>query len=172
MPLRETLARVDADLAVGRIPVARQRLRGLVSSFPHDLTLRRRLAEVYRLYGDATEAGRWMYLEEDRNADETAAFEARYGSPGRRMKALAWRGPEATAATAFAEGQLVAVRTARAEELGRPVDWDDPASYRGGPEEESFEPWTAGGVLAGTGCLVVVLAALAIWVNGLVALFR
>ncbi len=48
---------------------------------PHDLTLRRRLAEVYRLYGDAAEAGRWMYLEEDRYAEETAAFEARHRSP-------------------------------------------------------------------------------------------
>ncbi|MFF8639116.1 DUF6584 family protein [Streptomyces pilosus] len=174
MPLRETLARVDADLSVGRVPVARQRLRGLISSFPHDLTLRRRLAEVYRLYGDAAEAGRWMYLEEDRNADETAAFEARYGSPGWRMKALAWQGPEAKAATAFAEGQLVAVRTACAEELGHPVDWDDPASYRDdleGEYEAPSEPWTVGGVLAGVGCLVAALVFLAIWVNGLVALF-
>ncbi|MDX3753645.1 hypothetical protein PV734_44720 [Streptomyces sp. AK08-02] len=106
-------------------------MRGLVSSFPNDLTLRRRLAEVYRLYGDAAEAGRWMYLEGDRNADETTAFEARYGSPGRRMKALAWHGLETKAANAFAEGQLVAVRTACAGELGHPVDWDDPAScYR------------------------------------------
>ncbi|MFI9547980.1 DUF6584 family protein [Streptomyces sp. NPDC052016] len=31
---------------------------------------------------DTAGVGRWMYLEEDRNADETAAFEARYGSPG------------------------------------------------------------------------------------------
>ncbi|MFD4029544.1 DUF6584 family protein [Streptomyces sp. NPDC058637] len=174
MPPRETLARVDADLAAGRVPVARQRLRGLISSFPHDLTLRPRLAEVYRLYGDAAEAGRWMYLEEDRNADETAAFEARYGSPGRRMKALAWHGPEAKAATAFSEGQLVAVRTACAEKLGHPVDWDDPTSYRddleGGYEAPS-EPWTVGGVLAGVGCLVVALVFLAIWVRGLVALF-
>jgi hypothetical protein len=174
MPLRETLSRVDADLATGRVPIARQRLRGLVSSFPYDLTLRRRLAEVYRLYGDAAEAGRWMYLEEDRNADETAAFEARYGSPGWRMKALAWRGPEAMAATAFAEGQLVAVRTACAEELGHPVDWDDPASYQDALEEESeepSEPWSVSGVLAGVGCLVGALAFLAIWVNGVVALF-
>ncbi|MFF9455695.1 DUF6584 family protein [Streptomyces flaveolus] len=174
MPLRETIVRVDADLAAGRVPVARQRLRGLISSFSHDLTLRRRLAEVYRLYGDTAEAGRWMYLEEDRNADETAAFEARYGSPGRRMKALAWRGPETKAATAFAEGQLVAVRIACAEELGRPVDWDDPASYRDDLEGECegpSEPWTVGGVLAGAGCLVAVLVFLAIWVNGLVALF-
>ncbi|MDH2390633.1 hypothetical protein QCN29_17915 [Streptomyces sp. HNM0663] len=176
MPLRETLARVDADLAAGRVPVARQRLRGLVSSFPCDLTLRRRLAEVYRLYGDAAEAGRWMYLEEDRNADETAAFEARYGSPGWRMKALAWRGPEAMAATPFAEKQLVAVRTACAEELGHSVAWDNPASYRDDSLQEKYEeapsePWTVVGVLAGGGCLVGALAFLAIWVNGVVALF-
>ncbi|MET7296692.1 DUF6584 family protein [Streptomyces griseoloalbus] len=174
MPLRETLARVDADLAAGRVPVARQRLRGLISSFPHDLMLRRRLAEVYRLFGDAAEAGRWMYLEEDRNDDETAAFEARYRSPGWRMKALAWQGPEAKAATAFAEEQLVAVRTACAEEMGHPVDWDDPASYRDdleGEYEAPSEPWTVGGVLAGVGCLGAALVFLAIWVNGLIALF-
>ncbi|MET7390380.1 DUF6584 family protein [Streptomyces sp. NPDC005529] len=173
MPLRETLARIDADLAAGRIPVARQRLRGLISSFPHDLTLRSRLAEVYRLYGDAAEAGRWMYLEEDRNADETAAFEARYRSPGWRMKALAWHGPETKAGTAFAEAQLVSVRTACAERLGHPVDWGCPASYREDLQEE-YEPpsgpWTKSGVLAGVGCLVAALVFLAIWVNGLVAL--
>ncbi|MFG3349761.1 DUF6584 family protein [Streptomyces sp. NPDC048018] len=175
MPLRETLDRVDADLAAGRVPAARQRLRGLVSSYPDDLALRGRLAEVYRLYGDAAEAGRWMYLEEDRDADETAAFEARYGPPGRRMKALAWRGPEARAATPFAEKQLLAVRTACAEALGRSVDWDDPATYLDGPESTDEEapsgPWTVGGVLAGVGCLVGAVAFLAIWVTGVVALF-
>ncbi|MEU6979293.1 DUF6584 family protein [Streptomyces sp. NPDC046371] len=173
MPLKETLTRVDADLAAGRVPVARQRLRGLVSSFPYDLTLRRRLAEVYRLYGDAAEAGRWMYLEEDRDAGETAAFEARYGSPGWRMKALGWRGPEALAATVFAEEQLVAVRTACAEELGHPVDWDDPASYRDSmepPYEVPSQPWSVGGVLAGVGCLTGALALVAVWVIGVVAL--
>lgn len=174
MPLTETLARVEGDLAAGRIPLARQRLRGLVSSFPHDLTLRRCLAQVYRLYGDAAEAGRWMYLEADRRAEETAAFEARYGSASRRMKALGWQGSEADAATAFAQEQLAAVRTACAEELGHTVDWEDPASYREGLEE-GFEPasrsWTVRGVLAGTGCLLSVLGFFAIWVNGLVALF-
>ncbi|MFF7240008.1 DUF6584 family protein [Streptomyces collinus] len=174
MPLRETLARVDADLAAGRVPLARRRLRGLLSSFPHDLTLRRRLAGVYRLYGEPAEAGRWMYLEEDRDAGETAAFEARYASPGRRMKALAWRGPEAEAATAFAREQLASVRAACAVERGHPVAWDEPASWRDAVEEEREAPWgplTAGGVLAGAGCLVAALVFLAIWVNGLVALF-
>ncbi|MFE8936519.1 DUF6584 family protein [Streptomyces sp. NPDC007872] len=173
MSLSNTLARVDADLAAGRVPVARQRLRGLVSSFPWDLTLRRRLAEVYRLYGDAAEAGRWMYLEEDRREDETAAFEARYGSAARRMKALAWRGPEALAATAFAEGRLAAVRAARAGELGRAVDWDDPASYEE-PEDGYSAPEPGGrtlmGVLVGGGCAVGVLLNVAIWVIGLLTL--
>ncbi|CAM5442338.1 DUF6584 family protein [Streptomyces narbonensis] len=174
MPLSNTLVRVDADLAAGRVPMARQRLRGLVSSFPHDLTVRRRLAEVYRLYGDAAEAGRWMYLEEDRDADETAAFEERYGSPGWRMKALAWRGPEALAGTALAEERLVAVRAACAEELGHPVDWDDPATYdedADGEYEAPDEPWTVGGVLAGVGCAVGVIAFVTVWVLGVISLF-
>lgn len=153
--------------------MARQRLRGLVASFPYDLTLRRRLAEVYRLYGDAAEAGRWMYLEEDRDADETAAFEARYGSPGWRMKALAWRGPEALAATAVAEERLVAVRTACAEELGHPVDWDDPESYE--EEGERYEvpaaPLSIGEILVGIGCVVGFLAFMTVWVLGVISLF-
>ncbi len=39
------------------------------------------------------------------------------------------------------------MRTACAEELGRPVDWDDPASYRDdleGRYESPTKPWTVG----------------------------
>ncbi|MER5280638.1 DUF6584 family protein [Streptomyces sp. NPDC002809] len=167
MPLRDTLARVDADLAVGRVPVARQRLRGLVSSFPDDLTLRRRLAEVYRLYGEPAEAGRWMYLERDRDPVETAAFEARYRTALQRMRALAWQGSEALARTPFAAEQLAAVRAACSDALGRPVEWDAVPS---GAQEES-RPRAFADFLAGAGCLLAVLVILAIWVNGLVALF-
>ncbi|MFF9203662.1 DUF6584 family protein [Streptomyces sp. NPDC014986] len=169
MPLTATLARVDADLAAGRVPLARQRLRGLVSSFPNDPALRRRLAEVYRLYGEPAEAGRWMYLEEDQEADETSAFEARYRTPQERMRALAWRGPEALAPSSFAVEQLTAVRTACSEALGHPVDWDSTPSV---PDDEPDDG--AGGFssfLAGAGCLAVFLTMLGIWVNGLIALF-
>lgn len=41
----------------------------------------------------------------------------------------------------------VAVRTACAEELGHPVDWDNPASYQGdleGEYEAPSERWTVG----------------------------
>lgn len=169
MPLTATLTRVDADLAAGRVPMARQRLRGLVSSYPNDLTLRRRLAEVYRLYGEPAEAGRWMYLEEDRDADETSAFEARHRTPQERMRALAWRGPESLAPSGFAREQLAAVRTACSEALGRPVDWDSASSAPDGEPGPGSGKFT--GFLAGAGCLAVLLAMLGIWVNGLIALF-
>lgn len=170
MPLTATLARVDADLAAGRVPMARQRLRGLVSSYPNDLALRRRLAEVYRLYGEPAEAGRWMYLEEDRNADETSAFEARHRTPQERMRALAWCGPESLAPSKFAVEQLTAVRTACSEALGRPVDWDSIPST---PDDEpDADTGKFSGFLVGVGCVGVVLAMLGIWVNGLIALFK
>jgi hypothetical protein len=123
MALIDTLARVDADLAAGQVPMARQRLRGLVSSFPQDLLLRRRLGEVYRLYREPAEAGRWMYLEADGDPAETSAFEERYSTPLRRMRALGWRAPESLASTAFAAQQLAAVRKASSDYVGRPVDW-------------------------------------------------
>ncbi|MFI0960952.1 DUF6584 family protein [Streptomyces sp. NPDC021080] len=167
MPLKDTLARVDADLAAGRVPAARQRLRGLVSSFPNDLTLRRRLAEIYRLYDEPAQAGRWMYLESDRDEAETSAFEARYGDAAERMRALAWRGSESLARTPFAKEQLETVRAACSDALGQDVDWDTTPSA---PEPDGTSSRLTD-VLTGAGCLVAVVAVLAIWVNGLVALF-
>lgn len=166
MPLTATLARVDADLAAGRVPMARQRLRGPVSSFPRDPALRRRLAGVHRLYGEPAEAGRWMYLGEDRDADETAAFEARYRTPRERMRALAWHGPESLAPSRFAAEQLAAVRTACPEALGPPVDWgEDPAPTVPEAAEGRFA-----GFVVGAGCLTGGLVMAGIWVNGPIAL--
>ncbi|MFJ3659884.1 DUF6584 family protein [Streptomyces sp. NPDC090119] len=154
MPLRDTLARVDEDLAAGRVPVARQRLRGLVSSFPHDPALRRRLAEVYRLYGEPAQAGRWMYLEQDRDPAETAAFEARYPTTARRRAALGWDGPDSLAPTDFAREQLAELAAVPPESV------------------ESSGHADAKGTLAALGCLVLALGFLAIWVIGVIALFR
>ncbi|MFJ9976284.1 DUF6584 family protein [Streptomyces cyaneofuscatus] len=167
MALNDTLARVDADLAAGRIPVARQRLRGLVSSYPHEPAPRRRLAEVYRLYGDPAEAGRWMYLEEDRSPEETAAFEERYANAVGLMRAIAWPGTESDAPTPFAAGQLAAVREAASEIVGRPVTWDGLVEVKGNARQIS--PLTD--ALTGIGCLLLTVAFLGIWVYGLVSLF-
>ncbi|WP_406494248.1 hypothetical protein OG936_11050 [Streptomyces sp. NBC_00846] len=168
MALKETLERVDADLAAGRVPLARQRLRGLVSSYPHHPVLRRCLADIYRLYGDPAEAGRWTYLEEDRLPEEVAAFEERYSDPVRRMRALAWQGQESAADSPFVEQQLAAVRTAASKALGQPVTWDTLVEVRGdAPEAGSFRQ-----SLAVVGCALLAIVFAAIWVNGFLDLFR
>jgi len=48
VPVEQTLARVEAELARGDTAMAKQRLRGLIGSYPHRLDLRERLARVYR----------------------------------------------------------------------------------------------------------------------------
>ncbi|MET7367871.1 DUF6584 family protein [Streptomyces sp. NPDC005566] len=168
MALTDTLERADADLAAGRIPMARTRLRGLVQAYPASTEVRRRLAEIYRLYGEPAQAGRWMYLEEDRDPVETASFEDRYDVPARRMRALAWRGHESLAGSAFAEAQLTAVRAACAESLGRTVDWD---TFTGEEENEEPEPGRVRRVAGCAGTFLLVAAFVAIWVNGLIDLF-
>ncbi|WP_327357904.1 DUF6584 family protein [Streptomyces sp. NBC_01304] len=172
MTLVDTLARVDVDLAAGRVPVARQRLQGLVSSFPRDLMLRRRRAEVYRLCGDLAEAGRWMYLDADRDPAETAAFEERYSTPLRRMRALAWREPESLAATAFATQQLAAARKAASEHAGRPVDWDDlPLDLdHDDKRETSRDTWA--GRLVSLSMALMVLGFFAVWVISFISFVR
>ena len=170
MTLIDTLARVDADLAAGRVPMARQRLRGLVSSFSQDLLLRRRLGEVYRLYGESAEAGRWMYLEADRDPAETSAFEERHSTPLQRMRALAWHAPESLASTAFAAQQLAAVRKASSDHIGRPVDWAMiPLDLDDEPEDEggSFTDR-----LVSAGVVLMVLGFFSIWVVGFIAFVR
>ncbi|MBT2530507.1 hypothetical protein J7E91_35490 [Streptomyces sp. ISL-99] len=174
MTLSETLDRVDADLAAGRVPLARQRLRGLVSSFPQDLLLRRRLGDIYRLYGEPVEVGRWMYLEADRDPAETAAFEERYAMPLRRMRALAWHAPESIAGTAFAAQQLEAVRKAGSAYLGRSVEWTAiPLDRDDEPEDERI-PFTGRlvGVGVALGMVLMVLGFFAVWVFGFVTFVR
>lgn len=166
--MEKTLAKVEADLAAGRIPLARQRLRGLVSSFPADLALRVRLAGIYRLFGEPAQAGRWSYLDAGRSPEEVAAFEARYPDPADRMRALAWRDPEAAAETAFARERLAEVRLEASRSLGRPVDW----SRADSPADEPAAPGPATDVLYGLGCAAVVAAVLTLASIGLVTVIR
>ncbi|MEV4611415.1 DUF6584 family protein [Kitasatospora sp. NPDC049258] len=155
MSIRSTLAAVDADLAAGRVPLARQRLRGLVGSYPADLAVRRRLGEVYRRYGEPVQAGRWTYLEADRDPAEVAAFEARHPDPLDRMLALGWRGPEQAAGTDVARARLAEIRAAAGEATGRAVGWEDVRALAGRAAAEQ-----ASGGSQTLGCAALVVLAL------------
>ena len=127
MAVEETLARARADLDAGRTELARQRLRGLVGSYPTRLDVREALAETYRLAGDTAQAGRYAYLSDVRDEAEVAAFEEAYAAdPVRMMRALAWRAAEEDAPTETARERLRALRERAEAAVGAPVDWRDP----------------------------------------------
>ncbi|MBY8847382.1 DUF6584 family protein [Saccharothrix longispora] len=120
MPVERTLHRVAEEVERGDLASvlrARQRLVGLVTSYPDRLDLRDRLAGVYRLLGDAAQAGRWSYLAEERDEAEVAAFERAYRTPLARLTAMNWVGCEAAATTGTARDRLVALQSAANAQL-------------------------------------------------------
>lgn len=103
----DLMDRVAADLARGHTQPAIQRLHTMIADHPADLDLRRQLAAIYRVTGDAVEAGRWSYLDEGADPAELAAFELAFPA-GRRRAALRW--PSGTLApTEFVRDRLAAL---------------------------------------------------------------
>ncbi|MFG2200329.1 DUF6584 family protein [Kitasatospora sp. NPDC048715] len=70
------------------MPVTRLRQRGLAASYPAELTVRRRLAEVYHLYGEPAEAGRWAHLDADRSRPHRAGAPGLRGARRRHLRPL------------------------------------------------------------------------------------
>ncbi|MGD9855321.1 MAG: DUF6584 family protein [Planctomycetaceae bacterium] len=77
-----TLKRIESEIAAGDLGKGRDRLHGLISSYPNDLTLRSRLAEVYWKLQYPHRAGCYWFLEEHQThetREAVAAFEKRCG---------------------------------------------------------------------------------------------
>jgi hypothetical protein len=81
MTRHDVVRRVEADLRRGHTHLALQRLATLGATYPDDLTIRARRAEVYRRVGNWVEAGRWGFLTEDVTEAEIAAFERAHPHP-------------------------------------------------------------------------------------------
>lgn len=94
MPKEETLKRVEEDIAAGRLGHARIRLVSLIDTYPEDLDLRSRLAEVYLRLDNRREAGRWWYLVPNPTSKQLACiqtFEASCGKqPSIILELLRW----------------------------------------------------------------------------------
>ncbi len=73
MSIESTLLKVEEELSEGKLGIARDRLHGLVASYPEDLSLRSRLAEVYLKLGYPVEAGRWWFLVEKLTPEQESA---------------------------------------------------------------------------------------------------
>jgi Family of unknown function (DUF6584) len=92
---QDVLARVKADIALGRTHLARQRLRALLAADPDDLEVRDLLADVYRQAGNPVEAGRWGFLGPGLREDEAVAFARAHPSAWLRLRLLRFTGDPA-----------------------------------------------------------------------------
>ncbi|MET9225062.1 DUF6584 family protein [Lentzea sp. NPDC003310] len=125
MPVELTLHKAAEELQRGDLASvlrARQRVAGLVGTFPDRLDLRERLAEVYRVLGQPAQAGRWSYLAEERDPDELQAFERAYRRADTRLVALSWQGSFDEAPTETARTRLASLYSEARLELQHDLD--------------------------------------------------
>ncbi|WP_250444358.1 DUF6584 family protein [Actinotalea sp. C106] len=141
-----------ADLTPAeRLRRRRRWLKQKVDAEPQRLDLREELAAVYRAEGHVDQAGRWNYLSEDADPEESKAFaRASQGDPVVMMRALRWTGSENDATTAVARERLGELRAAARGPLGRRPSWEN-------PDPDSLWPLVLGcaGVLIVLGFAVV-----------------
>jgi hypothetical protein len=69
MSKQTTLQRVSDDIKRGYLGSARDRLHGLLASYPDDLSLRSRLADIYWQLRHPGMAGLYWFLESTRTED-------------------------------------------------------------------------------------------------------
>lgn len=72
----QTRQKIEEEIEAGKMGIARDRLHGLVLSFPEDLELRSRLGDVYWKLGYPVEAGRYWFLDPSLEGDKSAAVES------------------------------------------------------------------------------------------------
>lgn len=167
MPIDQTLDRVHDDLTAGQTSRARQRLRGLIASFPDHLDLRAMLAETYREDGQVVQAGRWSFLDQDADPVEVQAFLAAFPDPVQRMRKLCWSDAvDVATAGPLAAARLTELRAAAEQANGAPVSWQQPR-YRPGEHHSS-----RGEQLATAGCGLALLVVVALAVVGAVVVVR
>jgi len=73
MSKESTFKKISKDITEGNIGKARDRLHGLISTYPNDLELRTKLAEIYHKLQLPEMAGRYWYLEENKTEEMKAA---------------------------------------------------------------------------------------------------
>jgi hypothetical protein len=174
VPIQETLEKVAQEIAAGDLGKARDRLHGLLATYPGDLALRRRLGEVYWALQQPAMAGRYWYLEEKKSFDMGAAcraFERHCGhDPLQMLLALKYKGDLGSIRDTFAGGALLELQGQVEERCGYRVD----PSRRGAAKYEPERPLApvpralvacvAIGLLALVALILIGLYTVATWV--------
>jgi hypothetical protein len=171
----ETLSRIQADIASSDLGKARDRLHGLIATYPDDLALRLRLGQVYWELRYPSMAGRYWYLEEEKTPDMTAAcllFERSCGgNPVNLLLGLKFRGDIERIRDTYAGRTLLELQARAADSYG-------PTIVFGKTGRERYQ-YPRGPVAGGWSCLLalaiaalVALGLLGLMVIGLVTVLQ
>ncbi|MGE7214983.1 DUF6584 family protein [Priestia koreensis] len=92
----ETLAKIEQDIKSGDLGKARDRLHGLISTYPNELWLRKMLGDIYDQLQYPAMAGRYWYLESEKTTEMAEAcrqFERTFGNNTHHIvRALKFKG--------------------------------------------------------------------------------
>ncbi|OIK14582.1 DNA helicase [Bacillus sp. MUM 116] len=92
----KTLKKIEEDINKNDLGKARDRLHGLISTYPNELELRKKLGDIYFELKYPSMAGRYWYLEENKTPEMVKAckeFEKSMGNdPNRIARTLKYRG--------------------------------------------------------------------------------
>lgn len=168
----KTLDRIENDIASGDYGKARDRLHGLIATYPDAFDLRRKLGDVYWQLQYPAMAGRYWYLEEHRSPEMAIAcraFEESCGDdPVQMLLALKFRGDIASSRDTFAGRTLLALQDRAKEERDCHIEFGKRGreKYQYTSQHQSKSRWLV------TGCLVGSLAILGLVGVGLVTVLQ
>ncbi len=170
MAIESTLQKVKEDIAAGDLGLARDRLHGLISTYPNRLDLRPRLGEVYWQLQFPAMAGRYWYLAEDRAPDKEEAigrFESACGEDPRAiLHALKFRGDLDSLDDLYAREKLLDLQDQVAEKHGYRLDF----KRRGSERYVSTPRLDRERRMVYLGCSLVATLALSLMIMGIISL--
>ncbi|WP_242236078.1 DUF6584 family protein [Bacillus cereus group sp. BfR-BA-01316] len=118
---KKTLKRIEKDIENNNLGKARDRLHGLIATYPNELALRKKLGDIYFTLQYPEMAGRYWYLEKEKTNVMHAAclqFEKSMGNdPYHIVRALKFKGDHDIIKELYTEHTLQPLQKKVAEEL-------------------------------------------------------
>lgn len=121
-----TLKRIEKDIENDDLGKARDRLHGLISTYPNELDLRKKLGDVYFELQYPAMAGRYWYLEENKTPQMEKACMEFENSMGHDMnniaRALKYKGDMALVKGLDLDPALLSIHYKEKEKSGEDID--------------------------------------------------
>ena len=178
MSLEQILTQVDQEINDGEFDQARDRLHGLLNSYPNNLNIRHKLGQTYWHLGQPEKAGRyWFLIEADTPEMVAACYEfaaACENDPQEILRRMEFKGDIMELDSGFGQFMLLNLKREAQEKYGIESD-----SERNKEELDSLmEPLVfekqslARQTLNWAGCITAMVLPLALITWGTVALIR